>query len=171
MKAEPIVIESKDINKKNTIDKRKSHEIIKISDDSDYEIEVKNVKLNDSGSKGKGKKSIKKDNKKDNKKEFDDDNDNKNKKNKKEMKIEEEFDSDVERDILQALTDYKKKCGKEKSPVSILHQLSWFRIILDEAHMIKDRSTSTAKAVFNLCSLYKWCLTGKLSCTILSIYL
>lgn len=38
--------------------------------------------------------------------------------------------------------------------------MSWFRIILDEAHLIKDRSTSTAKAVFNLVSLNKWCLTG-----------
>ena len=32
--------------------------------------------------------------------------------------------------------------------------------MLDEAHMIKDRSTSTAKAVFALTSLFKWCLTG-----------
>lgn len=32
--------------------------------------------------------------------------------------------------------------------------------MLDEAHFIKDRSTSTAKAVFALTSLYKWCLTG-----------
>jgi len=39
-------------------------------------------------------------------------------------------------------------------------QLSWFRIILDEAHYIKTRSTSTAKAVFALTSLNKWCLTG-----------
>jgi DNA repair protein RAD16 len=38
--------------------------------------------------------------------------------------------------------------------------VSWFRIILDEAHLIKDRSTSTARAVFNLVSLNKWCLTG-----------
>ena len=43
---------------------------------------------------------------------------------------------------------------------SILHLVSWFRVILDEAHMIKDRSTSTAKAVFNLNSLNKWCLSG-----------
>lgn len=42
----------------------------------------------------------------------------------------------------------------------ITAQVSWFRIILDEAHLIKDRSTSTAKAVFNLVSLNKWCLTG-----------
>ena len=39
-------------------------------------------------------------------------------------------------------------------------QLSWFRIILDEAHFIKTRSTSTAKSVFALTSLNKWCLTG-----------
>jgi DNA repair protein RAD16 len=38
--------------------------------------------------------------------------------------------------------------------------VSWFRVVLDEAHMIKDRSTSTAKAVFNLNSLNKWCLSG-----------
>jgi hypothetical protein len=38
--------------------------------------------------------------------------------------------------------------------------LSWFRIILDEAHYIKTRSTSTAKAVFALTSLNKWCLSG-----------
>jgi hypothetical protein len=42
----------------------------------------------------------------------------------------------------------------------LLPQLSWFRVILDEAHYIKTRSTSTAKAVFALVSLHKWCLTG-----------
>lgn len=31
---------------------------------------------------------------------------------------------------------------------------------MDEAHYIKTRSTSTAKAVFALTSLNKWCLTG-----------
>ena len=65
-------------------------------------------------------------------------------------------DSEVERDIAQAL----KAAAKVKRPPSILHQVSWFRVILDEAHMIKDRSTSTAKAVFNLVSLNKLCLTG-----------
>ena len=65
-------------------------------------------------------------------------------------------DSEVERDIAQAL----KAASKVKRPPSILHQVSWFRVILDEAHMIKDRSTSTAKAVFNLVSLNKLCLTG-----------
>lgn len=45
-------------------------------------------------------------------------------------------------------------------PVLCPWQLSWFRIILDEAHYIKSRSTSTANAVFALTSLNKWGLTG-----------
>ncbi|KZT12677.1 uncharacterized protein LAESUDRAFT_689397 [Laetiporus sulphureus 93-53] len=46
---------------------------------------------------------------------------------------------------------------KEKSPV---HQIHWNRIILDEAHNIKERSTNTAKAAFELQGNYKWCLSG-----------
>ncbi|KAL5530755.1 RAD16 [Sanghuangporus sanghuang] len=49
------------------------------------------------------------------------------------------------------------KIVKEKSPV---HQIHWTRIILDEAHNIKERSTNTAKATFELQSTYKWCLSG-----------
>jgi DNA repair protein RAD16 len=67
------------------------------------------------------------------------------------------------------------KMIKEKSP---LHEINWHRIIvcsgsifastndlnftsqLDEAHNIKERSTNTAKAAFNLQSEYKWCLSG-----------
>lgn len=69
------------------------------------------------------------------------------------------YDEDVEKDIAAALKAHEKQL-KKNSVVSILHMVSWFRIILDEAHLIKDRSTSTAKAVFNLISLNKWCLTG-----------
>ncbi|TFK22205.1 hypothetical protein FA15DRAFT_714507 [Coprinopsis marcescibilis] len=46
---------------------------------------------------------------------------------------------------------------KEKSP---LHNVSWKRIVLDEAHNIKERSTNTAKAAFELKSDFKWCLSG-----------
>ncbi|KAG1739931.1 SNF2 family N-terminal domain-containing protein [Suillus paluster] len=46
---------------------------------------------------------------------------------------------------------------KEPSP---LHQIKWNRIILDEAHNIKERQTNTAKASFELESNYKWCLSG-----------
>ncbi|KAJ3670458.1 hypothetical protein LUZ60_010782 [Juncus effusus] len=44
-----------------------------------------------------------------------------------------------------------------KSP---LHSVKWERIILDEAHFIKDRRSNTAKAVFALESVHKWALSG-----------
>ncbi|KAJ7590563.1 SNF2 family N-terminal domain-containing protein [Mycena floridula] len=46
---------------------------------------------------------------------------------------------------------------KEKSAV---HEIKWNRIILDEAHNIKERSTNTAKAAFELKANYRWCLSG-----------
>ncbi|KZV68906.1 hypothetical protein PENSPDRAFT_676284 [Peniophora sp. CONT] len=46
---------------------------------------------------------------------------------------------------------------KEKSPV---HSIEWNRVILDEAHNIKERATNTAKAAFALKARYRWCLSG-----------
>ncbi|KAF7297296.1 ATP-dependent helicase rhp16 [Mycena indigotica] len=46
---------------------------------------------------------------------------------------------------------------KEKSPI---HRIEWNRIILDEAHNIKERSTNTAKAAFELKARGRWCLSG-----------
>lgn len=43
---------------------------------------------------------------------------------------------------------------------SPLHSVRWERIILDEAHFIKDRRCNTARAVFALESEYKWALSG-----------
>ncbi|KAI8984946.1 SNF2 family N-terminal domain-containing protein [Trametes punicea] len=51
----------------------------------------------------------------------------------------------------------KGKIVKERSP---LHAIHWNRIILDEAHNIKERSTNTAKATFELKAKYRWCLSG-----------
>lgn len=45
----------------------------------------------------------------------------------------------------------------EKSP---MHAFQWYRVILDEAHNIKERSTNAAKAAFALNAKYKWCLSG-----------
>ena len=71
---------------------------------------------------------------------------------------QEEVEQDIQEAVAAAALALKR--SRQAPPTSVLHQLSWFRIILDEAHLIKDRSTSTAKAVFNLVSLNKWCLTG-----------
>ncbi|KAG9034356.1 DNA repair protein rad16 [Tulasnella sp. JGI-2019a] len=46
---------------------------------------------------------------------------------------------------------------KEKS---VLHEIEWARVVLDEAHNIKERSTNTAKAAFELKAKYRWCLSG-----------
>lgn len=57
-----------------------------------------------------------------------------------------------------------RKCKKWEEPVhggkSVLHSVQWERIILDEAHYIKNRHCNTAKAIFALHSLYKWALSG-----------
>ncbi|CEP61523.1 DNA repair protein RAD16 LALA0_S03e04764g [Lachancea lanzarotensis] len=54
---------------------------------------------------------------------------------------------------------FKRKNGvyKEKS---LLHNMNFYRVILDEAHNIKDRQSNTAKAVNNLLTEKRWCLTG-----------
>ena len=39
-------------------------------------------------------------------------------------------------------------------------QVRWRRIVLDEAHNIKDRRCATAKAVFALHAKYRWALSG-----------
>ncbi|WBW74427.1 ATP-dependent chromatin remodeler/ ubiquitin-protein ligase E3 [Schizosaccharomyces osmophilus] len=36
----------------------------------------------------------------------------------------------------------------------------WYRVILDEAHTIRNRNTQAANACFQLNSIYRWCLTG-----------
>lgn len=54
---------------------------------------------------------------------------------------------------------FKRKGGlvKEKSP---LHSIPFYRVILDEAHNIKDRTSGTAKAANKLNCKKRWCLTG-----------
>ncbi|ROT43216.1 nucleotide exicision repair protein [Sodiomyces alkalinus F11] len=54
---------------------------------------------------------------------------------------------------------FQRKDGlyREKS---LIHQIHFHRVILDEAHCIKTRTTMTAKACFALNASYRWCLTG-----------
>ncbi|PHH79505.1 hypothetical protein CDD80_4616 [Ophiocordyceps camponoti-rufipedis] len=51
----------------------------------------------------------------------------------------------------------KDAIHKEKS---VIHSIHFHRIILDEAHCIKTRTTMTAKACFALKTDFRWCLTG-----------
>jgi len=44
--------------------------------------------------------------------------------------------------------------------MSVLHSLCWWRIVLDEAHYIKSRSSGTAQAAFSLIGIHRWGLSG-----------
>uniref|UniRef100_A0A0N4ZNG7 Helicase ATP-binding domain-containing protein n=1 Tax=Parastrongyloides trichosuri TaxID=131310 RepID=A0A0N4ZNG7_PARTI len=55
----------------------------------------------------------------------------------------------------------QKEARKRKGPDnSILTQVCFQRIILDEAHSIKNRKTKTSKACTRLSALRRWCVTG-----------
>ncbi|KAI1467939.1 SNF2 family N-terminal domain-containing protein [Daldinia caldariorum] len=42
----------------------------------------------------------------------------------------------------------------------ILHQMQWFRVVLDEAHFIKNSNTRQFRASATLYTTRRWCLTG-----------
>ncbi|KAK6242877.1 hypothetical protein QUC31_013382 [Theobroma cacao] len=74
---------------------------------------------------------------------------------KKSKHNEEDKDLDFEFDDTFAGVEHSLPQGK-----ALLHSVKWERIILDEAHFVKDRRCNTAKAVLTLESLYKWALSG-----------
>ncbi|KAI5953864.1 RAD5 [Candida margitis] len=54
----------------------------------------------------------------------------------------------------------KHRNSKGELPKSGLYSVKFFRIILDEAHNIRNRNTKTAKSIYELQSSRKWTLTG-----------
>uniref|UniRef100_A0A7S0CPX5 Uncharacterized protein n=1 Tax=Amorphochlora amoebiformis TaxID=1561963 RepID=A0A7S0CPX5_9EUKA len=58
------------------------------------------------------------------------------------------------------ITSYGTLASEMKRGSGTLHGLMWWRVILDEAHEIRNSSTESAKAVFALESRHRWCLTG-----------
>ncbi|KAK4055289.1 hypothetical protein OIV83_000572 [Microbotryomycetes sp. JL201] len=48
----------------------------------------------------------------------------------------------------------------ETTRKGLLFQTEWFRVVLDEAHVIRNRQTKMSRAVTHLDSLFRWCLTG-----------
>ncbi|KAF8081147.1 hypothetical protein N665_0902s0001 [Sinapis alba] len=61
----------------------------------------------------------------------------------------------------------KKRSRKEEDQLgsvdrkrSVVHSIKWNRVILDEAHYIKERRSNTARAVFALEANYRWALSG-----------
>ncbi|GFY57523.1 transcription termination factor 2 [Trichonephila inaurata madagascariensis] len=59
------------------------------------------------------------------------------------------------------VTTYNLLLSERKSAAeSGLFKLKWERVILDEAHTVKNYKSKTAEAVFSLRSYRKWCVTG-----------
>ncbi|XP_059483687.1 transcription termination factor 2-like [Neocloeon triangulifer] len=50
--------------------------------------------------------------------------------------------------------------GQEPRPSGTLFQVKWERVILDEAHTIRNPKTQLAQGAYQLQSKYRWCLTG-----------
>ncbi|CAG8528954.1 2272_t:CDS:10 [Cetraspora pellucida] len=57
-------------------------------------------------------------------------------------------------------TEYSKQSRENCSIPSALQKIHWFRIVLDEAHIIKDVNTVQSKAAYSLEAERRWCLTG-----------
>ncbi|KAJ6502104.1 SNF2 family DNA-dependent ATPase [Mycena sanguinolenta] len=53
-----------------------------------------------------------------------------------------------------------KAATKPKAKVCPLFEVKWYRIVLDEAHNIKNRATKNAMACCELQGKFRWCLTG-----------
>ncbi|KAK6497778.1 DNA repair protein rad16 [Arthrobotrys musiformis] len=62
--------------------------------------------------------------------------------------------------IFRKQTSGFKRKGEVIKEKSVLHTVQWHRVVLDEAHNIKDRTCNTARAVFALKTKYKLCLSG-----------
>ncbi|BDA51349.1 probable ATP-dependent helicase rhp16 [Coccomyxa sp. Obi] len=68
---------------------------------------------------------------------------------------------EASKEAAEMIAKAKAKAKATEGPgVSVLHEVAWRRVVLDEAHSIKDRRCSTARAVFALNSKYKWALSG-----------
>ncbi|OAG40078.1 hypothetical protein AYO21_05759 [Fonsecaea monophora] len=50
--------------------------------------------------------------------------------------------------------------SKAATAVSPLRQLKWFRIVLDEAHTIREQKALQSQACYSLDAQRRWCLTG-----------
>jgi SNF2-related domain len=66
-----------------------------------------------------------------------------------------------ERDPLDGIDlDALTQEAMEGCRFSALHAMCWWRVVLDEAHFIKSRSSQTAASAFSLTAIHRWCLSG-----------
>lgn len=58
------------------------------------------------------------------------------------------------------LTTYGVVASEFQDPKSALFNTQWERVVLDEAHNVKNRTTNASRAAAALDSSFRWCLTG-----------
>ncbi len=56
--------------------------------------------------------------------------------------------------------DHKNRKDPEKEAKSILSRMNFFRIVLDEAHIVKDSHTQQSQAACDLDAMNRWCVTA-----------
>ncbi|PQE14945.1 dna repair rad5 protein [Rutstroemia sp. NJR-2017a WRK4] len=59
-----------------------------------------------------------------------------------------------------AHSGYKSWWDGAVKDLGVLHRINWRRVVLDEAHAIKNNTARTSLACQHLRSMYRWCLTG-----------
>lgn len=70
------------------------------------------------------------------------------------LDIEDYLNSDV------IFTTYHTIATSMNQSDSIIFHIEWFRVVLDEAHMIRRRETTLYQAATQLSARFRWCLTG-----------
>ena len=58
------------------------------------------------------------------------------------------------------VSEYGSSSEREDGPQAGCFGIHWYRVILDEAHTIKNRNAKATKACYALRAEYRWCLTG-----------
>ena len=58
------------------------------------------------------------------------------------------------------VSEHGHSSQQEDGPRTGCFGIHWYRVILDEAHTIKNRNAKATQACYNLRAEYRWCLTG-----------
>lgn len=58
------------------------------------------------------------------------------------------------------LTTYGTIMADRRGANSIIHRINWFRLVLDEAHLVRNWGSKQFNAVHSISSHIRWCLTG-----------
>ncbi|KAH6622332.1 SNF2 family N-terminal domain-containing protein [Boeremia exigua] len=67
---------------------------------------------------------------------------------------------DTLRDVDLVITTYHTLASDYSNGKSFLNQIEWYRLVLDEAHIIRRQNTGLNRSVADIQARARWCLTG-----------